>query len=150
MASDPRLVTDIKGAEGEKLTAYKDTLGNWTIGYGHLLPKPCTPEGWQGFTISQAVCDNYLQEDLAKALKYASSLPEWASCDTTCRQNALEELVFNMGVHTWQEFHQTRAAWLAKNWQAAHDGLLASAWAKEVGPTRSNRLANYVLSGQYP
>lgn len=150
MSADSRLVIDIKGAEGEKLTAYKDTLGNWTIGYGHLLPKPCTPEGWAGFTISQAVCDGYLEQDLAKALKYASSLPEWQSCDTDCRQNALEELVFNMGSAKWQGFHQTRAAIQAQNWQGAHDGLLNSEWAKQVGPTRSNRIANYFLTGQYP
>jgi GH24 family phage-related lysozyme (muramidase) len=156
MSIDPRLIADIQGAEGCRLTSYKDTRGNWTIGYGHLLPKPCTPEGWAGFIILQAVADHYLQEDLARSVKYITSLPEYASCDTDCRQNALTELVFNMGAGTWGEFHQTRAAIQGKNWQATHDGLLASAWAKEVQPGgfdkpgRATRIAGYFLSGAYP
>ncbi len=156
MTVDPRLAADVGKAESDKLTAYKDTRGNWTIGRGHLLPKPVSPEAWAGFTISQAVSDRYFDEDLTKALNYASKLPEWPSCDTACRQNALTELVFNMGAGTWQEFCQTRAAIQAKNWQAAHDGLLNSAWAKEVQPAglelpgRATRLADYMLTGEYP
>jgi lysozyme len=148
--SDPRLVNDLKTAEGEKLQSYKDSLGFWTIGVGHLLPAPCTPEGWAGYTISQDVCDRFLDEDIAKATKGAGGLPEYAECDTDCRKNALIELVFNMGVGKWSGFVTTRAAIKAQNWQGAHDGLLHSLWATQVGATRSQRLASYLLTGQYP
>lgn len=153
---DSRLVKDIQGAESCKLTAYKDTNGFWTIGWGHKLPKPATPEGWAGFTISQDVADRYLAEDIAASQRYSAKLPEFASCDTDCRQNALSELVFNMGAGTWQTFSSTRALVTAKNWQGVHDHLLASAWAKEVQPHgldkpgRATRIAGYFLTGQYP
>jgi len=147
---DPHLLADIKSAEGCKLTAYKDTNGFWTIGWGHLLPKPCTPEGWAGYTVTQPVVDNWLNEDLTRSQNYTVKLPEYASCDTVCRQNALIELLFNMGPGTWQNFHVTRAAIQAKNWKGAHDGLLSSAWATQVGPHRSQRIADYFLTGQYP
>jgi lysozyme len=153
--TNPYLMRDIQAGEGCKLEAYKDTNGFWTIGYGHKLPKPVSPEAWAGFTISQAVADRYLEEDLARSLKYASSLPEWTECDTTCRQNALTEIVFNMGAGTWQTFHDTRSAIQAKNWQSVHDHLLASKWALEVQPHgldkpgRATRIAGYFLTGQY-
>lgn len=153
---DQRLLADIKAAEGCKLTAYKDTNGFWTIGWGHLLPAPCTPNGWAGYTASQAVVDNWLNEDLKRSQNYTVQLPEYASCDTACRQNALIELLFNMGPNTWSEFHQTRAAITAKSWQSVHDDLLASAWAKQVQPHgfqtpgRATRIAGYFLTGEYP
>lgn len=153
--TDPYLLRDIKASEGCKLEAYKDTNGFWTIGYGHKLPKPVSPEAWAGFTISQDVADRYLSEDLDHSLKYASSLPEWKSCDTTCRQNALQECVFNMGPGTWQTFARTRAAIEAQKWQAVHDDLLCSKWATEVQPDgldkpgRATRIAEYFLTGQY-
>jgi lysozyme len=152
---DPRLVKDIQSAESCKLTAYKDTKGFWTVGWGHKLPAPCTPEGWAGFTISQDVADRFLKEDIAASLRYSGSLPEFLSCDTDSRKNALAELVFNMGAGTWQTFGGTRAQIVVKNWQAVHDHLLASAWAKEVqphgfdSPGRATRIAGYFLTGQY-
>ena len=37
---DRRLAVDVDAAEGDKLVAYQDTLGNWTCGRGHLMPPP--------------------------------------------------------------------------------------------------------------
>ena len=144
---DPRLAADTAAAEGDRLTAYQDTLGNWTIGCGHLLPKAAPGQSWYGFTISQDVSDRYFLGDLLAALKYAQALPEWPKLDTPCRQNALTEICFNMGSR-WGTFVNTRAAIEAQNWQAAHDNLLHSAWALQVH-ARATRLANYFLTGEY-
>ena len=51
----------VKEFEGLRLTAYQDSVGVWTIGYGHT-----GPEVKRGLTISQAQADNYLQTDLNK------------------------------------------------------------------------------------
>ena len=51
----------VKEFEGLRLTAYQDSVGVWTIGYGHT-----GPEVKPGMTISQAQADTYLQNDLAK------------------------------------------------------------------------------------
>lgn len=146
---DPRLVADINTAEANKLTAYQDTLGNWTIGRGHELPKAAPGKSWEGFSISSDVSDRYFLGDLLSALVYAKALPEWNKLDTPCRQNALIELCFNMR-GKWSTFVQTRAALEAQNWQGAHDGLLNSLWDKEVGVIRATRIANYFLTGEYP
>ncbi len=144
---DPRMSRDIGVAEGDKLTAYKDTKGIWTVGLGHML----SPQShdWTGFTITAQQDEVYFNADIHDSVAFAMRLPEWAASDTACRHNALVELCFNMRGR-WLEFILARKAWAAQNWQVAHDELLNSDWAHEVGPTRSTRLANYILTGEYP
>lgn len=143
---DPRLINDLKNSEGCSLRAYKDTLGYWTVGYGHLLPDQT--KNYSDYTVTANFAEVLLTEDIAKAQSSCVVLPEWKSLDTECRQNAVIELVFNLG-SKWRLFAQTRLDIQNKNWQKAHDDLLSSLWAKQVGPTRSNRLANYLLTGEY-
>jgi len=143
---DAHLVADIHTAEACELTAYTDSEGFWTIGWGHLLGNL---QSWKGHTITQFQADAQCGIDILSAQHFAQGLPEWCMLDTPCRQNALTELCFNLR-GKWYAFHETRAALQRQDWQGAHDGLLHSLWASEVGPTRSNRLANYFLTGQYP
>lgn len=143
---DPRLVADIKKSEGCSLTAYKDTLGFWTIGYGHFLDQS---QDWTGHEITQQHAEDYLESDLAGAETSCTYLSEWKYLDTPCRRNAVVELVFNMGSSKWKHFAKTRLDIQNKNWKAAHNDLLDSLWAKQVGPTRSKRIATYLLEGQY-
>jgi lysozyme len=145
---DAHLIADVSAAEGDRLEAYVDTLGNWTIGRGHLLPKAAPGKSWAGFTISQDVDDRYFMGDLIIAWQYANRLPEWSKLDTACRQNALIEICFNIGPK-WGAFVQARADIEAQNWQGVHDQLLNSLWAKQVG-ARATRIANYFLTGAYP
>ena len=145
---DVRLATDIDAAEADKLTAYQDTLGNWTIGRGHLMPPAAPGRSWAGFTIIQSTSDRYFNGDLLDAIKLAQGWHEYLSCDTDCRRNALEEIAFNMG-GKWATFVHARAAIAAQDWQTVHDQLLDSLWAKQVGH-RANRIAGYFLTGQYP
>ncbi len=144
---DQRLVKDVKQAEGCKLTAYKDTLGYWTIGYGHLLPDQ--DRDWTGHTITQEQADLFLDEDLQAAYLRCIHLIEWPYLDTACRQNAVIELQYNMG-GKWVKFYKTRLDIGNRDWKSAHDDLLNSLWAKQVGKARSERIANYLLEGQYP
>lgn len=141
-----RLRSDVIQAEGYKLVAYKDTKGLWTGGVGHLLPQN---RDWSGvrFDVSQVLA--WLDADMASAEALAAALPEWASLDTDSRQNAVVELVFNLGPDRWKGFHKTRDAIQKKEWPVAHDELLASKWAEQVGPTRSTRIANYLRSGTF-
>ena len=59
-------------------------------------------------------------------------------------------MIFNMGEGKWHGFVHCRQALQARDWQAAHDQLLNSAWAGQVHATRANRIANYLLTGVYP
>jgi lysozyme len=57
----PGTMALVKEFEGLRLTAYQDSVGVWTIGYGHT-----GPEVKKGLTITQAQADAYLQQDLSK------------------------------------------------------------------------------------
>jgi lysozyme len=143
---DDRLRADIDASEECKLSAYQDSLGVWTIGWGHEL-FPQTPD--QATTVwTQAKADTQRDADIALAQVFAQALAEWPFLDTPCRQNAVTELCFNMR-RRWLLFANTRAAIRAQNWPGAHDGLLDSEWAREVHAARANRLANYLLKGHY-
>ena len=54
----------IKKFEGCRLTSYQDSVGVWTIGYGH------TAGVKRGMKISQAQAEKYLTEDLKKYSAY--------------------------------------------------------------------------------
>jgi GH24 family phage-related lysozyme (muramidase) len=152
---DRRLAIDLDAAESDRLTAYLDTKGNWTCGRGHLMPRPAPGRSWDGFTVPQSTSDAWFCTDILNAMRLAQRWPEFAACDTPCRQNALYEIAFNMG-GKWEQFVKTRQAIEAKSWQSAHDNLLDSAWAREVQPHglfrsgRATRIANYFLTGEYP
>jgi GH24 family phage-related lysozyme (muramidase) len=147
---DLRLISDVSAAEGRKLFAYRDTLGNWTAGVGHLL-QPQSKD-WTGFVITPAQSNSWLADDLATKQSECEGLLEWKSLNTPCRQNAMIECVFNLGVGHWTaEFPKTRASLLAQDWPAASDHLLASPkWIAQVGEGRVQRLANYFFYGVYP
>ena len=51
----------IESFEGLRLNAYQDSVGVWTIGYGH------TKGVAQGQTITQAQAEAFLQQDLSSA-----------------------------------------------------------------------------------
>lgn len=148
-----RLLSDIKEAEGFRTEAYKDTRGIWTSGYGHeLFPQS---RDWTGEKFTLDTINNWLLNDTNTAWARAKLFPEYGALDTNARQNALVELVFNMGPGTWRQFVHTRDAMAHKQWQAAYDGLLASAWAREVQPNgftkpgRATRIATYILRGAF-
>lgn len=145
---DRRLAIELDAAEGDRLTAYLDSLGNWTCGRGHRMPRPAPGRSWENFTIPQSTSDRWFSADILSAMKLAQSWAEFASCDTRCRKNALYEIAFNMGSR-WEEFVNTRAAMTKQYWRDVHDNLLHSKWASEVH-ARATRIANYFLTGEYP
>lgn len=83
----------IKRFEGCKLTAYQDSVGVWTIGYGH------TKTAKQGQTITQAQADQLLAEDVRY---FENGLNRFLSDNhilvTQCQFDALVSLTFNIGL----------------------------------------------------
>lgn len=81
----------IKRFEGCKLKAYQDSVGVWTIGYGHTVGVV------KGQIITQAQADTYLKSDCANAEKHVNNydnIYHW-------NQNQFDALVsftFNCGV----------------------------------------------------
>ena len=80
----------IKEFEGCKLTAYKDSVGVWTIGYGH------TRSARQGMVITQAQADELLALDVAT---HASGVYKALQVKLEQHQfDAVVSLAFNVGV----------------------------------------------------
>lgn len=78
----------IKEFEGCRLTAYQDSVGVWTIGYGHTAG--VTP----GMTILQTQADGYLTEDLYRFEKAVDK----TGLDLTQNEfDALVSFAFNTG-----------------------------------------------------
>lgn len=145
MAADGHLIASVMAGEGCRLTAYKDTEGVWTAGWGRNL---------QTMRITQATADEWLREDLATAEAAARVLPCWQHMDTQARRNVLIELVYNMGPEPfdgdgYRDFTNTLAAMARKDWPAAERELLDSKWARQVG-ARAVRLARLMRTGEYP
>lgn len=137
---------DVKQSEGLRLKAYKDTTGNWTVGYGHKL---ASGHDWSNYTITSDMANAMLITDLNAAVYESAVLSEWVALDTQARKDALTEIIFNMGTGRWRTFVETRAALIKKDWQGVHDGLLHSLWAIQVHAGRADRIANQFLTGAY-
>ena len=80
----------VEAFEGCDLTAYQDTGGVWTIGYGHA-----GPDVHEGQTITQTEADDLLEADLRTAEQEVQNLAE---IDLTPNQfSALVSFQFNTG-----------------------------------------------------
>lgn len=80
----------IKKFEGCRLTAYQDSIGIWTIGYGH------TSGVKSGQTITQSQADAYLKEDCSSAEKSVNSYNNKYNWNQN-QFDALVSFTFNCG-----------------------------------------------------
>lgn len=135
------LIPDLKRDEGLRLSAYQDTKGIWTCGYGHAYVHPGTV--WTPDQASQMLAADVAHTEAALDVQ----LPWWRSQDDV-RQDVIAEMGFNMGVTTLCQFHNTLAAVKSAQWAQAAAGMLHSDWAREVGE-RADRLAEQMLTGVY-
>ena len=142
----PQLIANVKQSEGLRLAAYLDTLGNATVGYGHKL---APGHDWSDYVITSDYAEALLEIDLNAALLECTPLAEWLRLGAPARQDAVIELVFNMGLDGYKTFIRTRNAMATQQWQVVHDNFLASLWARQVGPSRANRIANQLFTGTY-
>lgn len=140
------LIPDLQRDEGKRLQAYPDPLSHaepYTIGYGHTGPEVHLGLVW---TDQQAL--DALNADIARAERALdAALPWWRALDDV-RQDVLTNMTFNLGIGRLEGFHNTLGFIRAGEWQAAHDGMLESAWARQVG-ARAQRLARQMLTGEH-
>ncbi len=138
---EPELIYQIKQDEGLRLTAYQDTLGNWTIGYGHT---PAT-EG-EVWTLAQA--EEALALDLDEAADELDKALPWAEQMGVVRWSVLVNMAFNMGIERLSEFHMMLAAAQAGDFEEAATQMLNSLWASQVGD-RATQLAQQMRTGEW-
>ena len=89
MNASQTLINHIKRSESCALTAYQDTVGVWTIGYGH------TKEVKRGDKIPAATAEQYLRQDLAL---FEAAAGKVRGIRTQGQFDAVVDFMFNCGV----------------------------------------------------
>lgn len=87
----------VKQFEGCRLTAYQDTAGVWTIGYGHT-----GLDVQMGLVWTQAVADSTLETDLAQHYSQLLQISPHLAEASSGRQAALTDFVYNLGIGTYE------------------------------------------------
>lgn len=169
MAITPELISDLEQDEGLELEAYPDPLSPlgtackglglpmhnyrhvpnwqalsghpWTIGYGHT-----GAEVHQGLIWTKAQAQQVLSQDAQSHADTLVSAIAWVTGLDQVRQDVLYNMVFNLGVTKLLGFKNTLAAIKSGDYVSGANGMLASAWAHQVG-ARATRLAAMMKSG---
>lgn len=141
-AAPPELVALIKKHEGFRSRVYQDINGRWTVGYGRNVSDV-------GVSVPEA--EYLLTNDIEIAAHQAAGVVGDAvfSALNPARQAAIVDICFNVGAQRLSLFVKFLAAIRDSNWKAAHDELLNSKWASQVGG-RSVTVAAMVLTGEWP
>jgi len=126
--------------EGIRLSAYRDSLGNLTIGVGHLIVKG------ESFTkISNTEALDILENDISIAERRLTNIfPSWRSLDEV-RQRAMLNLTFNLG-YKLADFKRFLHAAKSGDWDKAADCLVQSRWYKQV-KLRGPRIVHAIRTG---
>jgi lysozyme len=131
------LAEQLRRDEGVRSTAYQDTQGVWTVGVGHNLKVPLSPDA-----INQILAD-----DMQAAETACLSLPIWKDLSEP-RKGVLLNLCFNLGFAGLMNFRKMYVALEAKDYAQAGAELLDSIYARQVG-ARADRLARQMETGEW-
>jgi lysozyme len=103
MYDEAALKRELIRDEGQRMKPYRDSLGNWTVGVGHLLVGNelqrfvDAATGKPRRTLTEAECGDMLIGDIVDAEHGLNRiLPGWRDLDDV-RQRALLNLSFNLG-----------------------------------------------------
>ncbi len=132
----------VKADEGCRLDAYRDTLGVWTIGYGHAHVEPGTR--W-----TQAQADAQLTADLKWRIDHLDQVLPWWRTLCLARRCVLLNMAFQLGMRGLLGFGHALEAIRQRRFSAAASLLLQSKWASQT-PARAQRMASILSSGALP
>lgn len=130
--------------EGLKLNAYKDSVGLWTIGVGHLLG---VNQRMLNISMDEAMA--LLDRDIETATIVVAKLLEgqgWPSGFSDARQRALINMAFNLGPTRLAGFKKFLDCVKRHQWDQAAIEMMDSKWATQVG-ARATRLRDMILNG---
>lgn len=128
--------------EGSKRFAYKDTLGNITIGVGRCLSKQ------SGSGLSDDEIDYLLTNDIDRCRKELTG-HSFFDCQDSVRQEALIEICFNMGINHLLGFVNALDAMAVNDYPRAIKCFRNSLWASQIGKLRLDNLMSRIDKGIY-
>ncbi|KII34839.1 hypothetical protein NL64_06125 [Pseudomonas fluorescens] len=123
--------------EDRRKRIYTDTVGKISGGVGRNL----TDRGFRDDEI-----DLMLVNDVSEAIGECRRMFRNFDAIAEARQEALVNMMFNMGYTKLAGFKKMIAAVLANNWEEAARQMLESKWADQVGD-RADRLASAMRKG---
>lgn len=138
------LYTDLYRDEGKRNLAYKDSLGNWTIGVGHK-----DHHIHEGVYWSDAIIDQVLHQDVLQCWTCLDTSPLfgfWWRGLNDFRQDALANMCFNMGVKTLSTFDTFTSLLRHGQYAQAAEDQVHTLWATQVGK-RAVRIADQIRTG---
>ena len=128
----------LKRDEGVERAMYRDSLGNPTIGVGHLLTNP----------LSDRAIQVLLEDDVRVASETLTTRCPWVTTLSDARRGVFLNLTFNMGIDGLLGFQKMLRAAQAGSWDVAAAELLHSVYAKQVGD-RAVRLATQLREDRW-
>ncbi len=136
-----QVLADLKRHEGVRLKAYRDTVGVWTIGYGH------TKGVYEGMTCTQEQAEAWLAEEMEESFLIARKVfSNYPDLDPV-RKSVLVNMSFNLGETRLSKFFATIRAVRDEDWSRAALQMLDSKWATQVGQ-RAKELAKRMSTGK--
>jgi lysozyme len=155
--------------EGRRPKKYRDSLGYWTIGVGHLiderkggsLPVFIVSElnrrgldVYDSDPMPEDLIDKLLDWDIAEHCAQLEKLLLWVKSLDPVRYAVIADMFFNLGpepfdndgIKDWPVFLGQVAR---GEYEAAANNMLRTLWAKQV-KSRAVRLAEMMRSGAWP
>ena len=136
--------------EGKRYEPYKDSLGLWTVGVGHLIGdgKTLPPEWNRKFSEEEVM--KLFDEDYAQHRLAAQRIPGFTKLGTS-GQGALTDLTFNMGPSWIQKWPKLKEQLASLDLDSAASNLEGSKWYAQVksrGPTIVELLKNSAVTAE--
>jgi len=134
-----RKITElIKKHEGLRLTPYRCSADKLTIGYGRNLDDV-------GISEEEAVF--LLEHDIAQATREAISIFPDFGLYSESRQNAIVDMLFNLGKSRFLGFRKMIASIKKGDWIEAKAQAKDSAWHRQVG-NRAKEIEEMLGAGE--
>jgi lysozyme len=143
----------IEKHEGRRHSAYKDTLGNLTIGVGWNLDDADSETICEHFglnlsdlrcglaTLTDSQINQVFDYQLTAAISVAMSIfPNFVNMPDAV-QAVVCDLIFNMGETRFRKFVSTIAVLKAGDWKQAANDLTSSLWFHQVGHRATENVA---------
>lgn len=119
-------IKNIKKREGLRLDVYKDTLGNKTVGYGHLTNLEL------GEKITGQEAENLLSLDVDKAFKAGVLQAERMKQFNSIFISALTSVNFQLGTNWTKKFYETYPLLVKGDYKQAIINLRLSLWYRQT------------------
>jgi len=135
----------IAGNEGARTRPYKDSLGLWTVGVGHLIGNGKTLPPEMNREFSKQEITEMFKKDYGVHAAAAARIPGFDKMNEKGKAGLID-LTFNMGPAWYKKWPNTVKALEAGDAEGAANGLEHSLWYKQVGK-RAARTVDLIRHG---